>query len=278
MSPLVFILLTLLCSVFAGLFGSLVGLGGGTIVVPVLTLLMGVDIRYAIGASIISVIANSSGAGAAYLKEHLANIRLGMFLEPATTAGALTGAILASHLSGAWLTVGFGVFLILITVLMSRHRHTEIHDAHPPDKLAQKLQLSSSYFDKSLNRQVAYNVTNSPLGLLLSLMAGIMSGLLGVGGGPLKIPAMTLAMRVPLKVASATSNFMIGVTAAATAGVYFSRGQIDPYIAAPVAVGVMLGSILGARIMQRMRNDHLRWVLMAVLLIIGIQMIRKGLA
>ncbi len=278
MSPLTFITLTFLSSIAAGLFGSLVGLGGGTIVVPILTLFMGIDIRYAIGASIISVIANSSGAGAAYLKEHLANIRLGMFLELATTIGALTGAMLAARISGTWLTTGFGVFLIFVTLLMSRHKTTDATPSHPPDAIAQKLRLSGSYFDKSIQKQVDYNVTNSPLGLFLSLLAGLMSGLLGIGGGPLKIPAMTLAMRVPIKVASATSNFMIGVTAAATAGVYFSRGEIDPFIAGPVAAGVIVGSIIGARIMERLHSSTLRWLLMAVLLVIGVQMIRKGLA
>ncbi|MCA1597242.1 MAG: sulfite exporter TauE/SafE family protein, partial [Chloroflexi bacterium] len=220
-----------LCSVGAGVFGSLLGLGGGALLVPALTLLLGVDIHYAIGASIISVIATSSGAAVAYVRDHLSNIRLGMLLEVATTSGAITGAFVGGLLGGPTLSIIFAAVLLYSAFAMVRHRQDDLDRMTPPHPWATTLKLNNSYFDKVLGRRIEYNVAAVPAGLGLMYAAGLVSGLLGVGSGVLKVPAMDLAMKVPMKVSSTTSNFMIGVTAAASAGVFFARGQINPFIA-----------------------------------------------
>ncbi len=250
MSPLFFTLSLFAISLVAGFFGSLLGLGGGIIIVPVLTLAYGIDIRYAIGASIVSVIATSSGAAAAYVKQHLTNLRLAMLLEIGTTSGALTGAFLAGILHGRWLFILFGLLLAYsaLAMLCRVHEHT---NSVPPDPLADRLRLHGHYYDPTRAAQVDYRVARTKLGLFLMYLAGVVSGLLGIGSGVLKVPAMDLAMRVPIKISSATSNFMIGVTAAASAGVYFSRGDVDPFIAAPVAAGVVLGATAGSLLLGR---------------------------
>lgn len=278
MTPPLFMGLAFTASVAAGLFGSLLGLGGGIIVVPALSLALGVDIRYAIGASIVSVIATSSGAGAAYVRQHLANIRIGMFLETATTVGALGGAFLAGIVGGRWLYLIFAAVLAYTAVAMFRHDGRDGLRPERPDALADALELHGSFTDHATGRETGYRVCRSGLGLLLSGAAGVLSGLLGVGGGVIKVPAMALAMRVPMKVATATSNFMIGVTAAASAGVYFARGDINPYIAAPTAAGVLLGSVVGARLMRRVRASALRVVFAVVLAFVAVEMARKGLS
>jgi uncharacterized membrane protein YfcA len=277
MTPLLFMALAFAASCAAGVFGALLGLGGGIIVVPVLSLALGVDIRYAIGASIVSVIATSSGAGAAYVRQHLANIRVGMFLEAATTLGALGGAFLAGVIGGKWLYLVFSAILAYTAVAMWRHDGAKAPPPARPDPVADALELHGSYTDPATGRQIGYRVSRSGLGLLASGGAGIMSGLLGVGGGVVKVPAMTLGMGIPLKVASATSNFMIGVTGAASAGVYFARGDIDPYVAAPTAIGVLLGSVAGARLMHRVNTSVLRTAFAAVLVVVAVQMARKGM-
>ncbi|MCJ7544484.1 MAG: sulfite exporter TauE/SafE family protein [Phycisphaerae bacterium] len=263
-------------SISAGVLGSLLGLGGGIIVVPALTLLLGVDIRYAIGASIVSVIATSSGAGAAYVRDRLVNIRLAMFLELATTLGGLGGAFLAGVVGGRWLYLVFAAAMTYTAVAMWRHQDKE--RSHPPrvDALADALALHGSYVDQMTGKEVGYRVNRSPLGLALSGIAGVLSGLLGIGGGIIKVPAMTLVMGIPMKIATASSNFMIGVTAAASAGVYFARGDVDPFIAGPTALGVLAGSLLGARLMHRLRSSALRAAFSAVLILVAIQMALKG--
>lgn len=278
MTPLLFMGLVFAASVAAGLFGSLLGLGGGIIVVPALTLVLGVDIRYAIGASIVSVIATSSGAGAAYVRQHLANIRIGMFLESATTLGALGGAFLAGVVGGRWLYLVFAVVLAYTAAAMFRHDGKDGPLPARPDAVADALDLHGSFTDQKTGRVTDYRVCHSGLGLLVSGAAGIVSGLLGVGGGVVKVPAMALAMRVPMKVATATSNFMIGATAAASAGVYFARGDINPFIAAPTAVGVLLGSVTGARLMRRVDASVLRIAFAVVLAFVAVGMARKGLS
>lgn len=264
-------------SVGAGVFGSLLGLGGGTLLVPALTLLLGVDIHYAIGASIISVIATSSGAAVAYVRDHLSNIRLGMLLEVATTSGAITGAFVGGLLAGPILSIIFAAVLCYSAFAMLRHREDDLNKTTPPHPWATKLKLNSSYFDKVLDRRIEYHVAAVPTGLGMMFGAGLVSGLLGVGSGLLKVPAMDLAMRVPMKVSSTTSNFMIGVTAAASAGVFFARGQINPFIAAPVALGVLAGSFAGARLLQRVGNRSIRKVFVVVLVFVSIQMVIKAL-
>jgi uncharacterized membrane protein YfcA len=277
MTPLVFTLLTFAASVAAGVVGSVLGLGGGIIVIPVLTLLMGINIRYAIGASVVSVIATSSGAAAAYVRERMTNLRVAMLLEVGTTTGALTGAYLAGHVAVRWLFVVFGLIMGYSAVAMLRkHRDASPADV-PRDALADRLRLHGSYFDEAGGEEVAYRVTRTPLGLALMYVAGVVSGLLGIGSGALKVPAMDLGMRLPIKVSTATSNFMIGVTAAASAGVYFTRGDIDPFVAAPVAAGVLLGASLGARLLGRLRGGVIRYAFVVVLLWVSLEMLIRGL-
>ena len=278
MTPLEFGLIVLLVSVLAGMLGSLLGLGGGIIVIPVLTLFFHIDIRFAIGASIVSVIATSSGAAATYVREHLTNMRVAMLLEIGTTLGALTGAYLAGLIAARWLYVIFGLIMAYSSVMMFRKRHEHLvapTARHSP--WADRLRLHSSYYDQAANRVISYRVAHARLGLALMYVAGIVSGLLGIGSGALKVPAMDLAMGLPIKVSTATSNFMIGVTAAASAGVYFMRGDIDPVIAAPVATGVLVGATVGSRLLGRLKGSHIRMVFVVVLLWISIQMLVRGI-
>ena len=276
LSVLQFVLLTLGVSLLAGLAGSLLGLGGGIIVVPALTLLFGIDIRLAVGASIVSVIATSSGAAAAYVKEHLANLRVGMFLEIGTVTGAITGAFVAGHIQVRWLFVIFGIMMGYSAIEMYRHRKHEEGGAVPPDRIADRLNLHGRYYDQTLGRNVDYRVTHTLIGVALMYVAGMVSGLLGIGSGALKVPSMDLAMRLPIKVSTATSNFMIGVTAAASAGVYFARGDINPLIAAPVAAGVLVGATGGSLLLPRLKNQFIRLIFVAVLVWISIEMLWKG--
>lgn len=276
MTPLGFMVITFVSAIAAGVLGSLLGLGGGIIVTPVLTLLLGVDIKYAIGASILSVIATSSGAAAAYVKEHLTNLRVAMLLEIGTTAGALTGAYLGGLLEPRWLFIIFGVILGYSAIRMLQKRKGG-RGAVPPSKLADRLHLHDHYYDEAEQHEVEYRVARPRLGVFLMYIAGIVSGLLGIGSGALKVPAMDLAMRLPIKVSTATSNFMMGVTAAASAGVYFARGDIDPFIAGPVAAGVMIGATVGSRVLGKIKNEHIRQAFVIIMLIISVQMLIKGI-
>jgi uncharacterized membrane protein YfcA len=261
----------------AGLLGSLVGLGGGIVVVPLLTLVYHVDIRIAIGASIISTIATSSGAAAAYVKEGISNIRVGLFLEIGTTLGAITGAYIAGLVSIRILYLLFGVVLAVSAYQMIRGGY---HDrklaSNSTDVWADKLRLHDSFYDRGTQTTVAYKVANTKLGLGLMYVAGAVSGLLGIGSGALKVPAMDLAMHLPMKVSSATSNFMIGVTAAASAGIYFLRGDVNPFIAGPTALGVVIGALLGARLLPKMDASKLRGIFVVILVIVALQMLYKG--
>jgi uncharacterized membrane protein YfcA len=276
-TPLLFVLLVAAISFVAGMLGSLLGLGGGMIVVPALTLLLGIDIRLAIGASIISVIATSSGAAAAYVRDRLANLRVAMFLELGTTAGAITGAYVAGVIHPRWLFILFGTILGASAVAMMRPRKPAVVKHHGDTRLAHRLRLHSSYFDDARGREIVYEPARPVLGLGLMYIAGIVSGLLGIGSGALKVPAMDLAMELPIKVSTATSNFMIGVTAAASAGLYFARGQIDPFVAAPVAVGVLLGALAGSRLLSRVSGRVLRITFVLVLIVVSVQMLVRGL-
>ncbi len=274
MSTLGFTLLVGLGSTLAGYLGALTGLGGGVVIVPLLVLLFGVDVRYAVGASLVSVIATSSGAAAAYVREGYSNIRIGMFLEIATTLGALAGAFLASRVSTGAIGVIFGLVLLPSAVLSIR---SPGEPSSPParDRLAERLRLDSSYPVPG-GRQ-AYHVGHVPAGFGLMFVAGTLSGLLGIGSGAVKVLAMDRAMRIPFKVSTTTSNFMIGVTAAASAGVYLNRGYVDPGLAMPVMLGVLLGSALGARTLVGARVKALRLVFAAVILALGVEMVYSGL-
>ncbi len=263
-------------SVAAGIIGAMLGLGGGIIIVPVLTLILHLPLRDAIGASIVSVIATSSGAAVAYVRDGLSNIRIGMFLEIATTTGAVMGAYLAGVLSATLLYVIFGLMLAYSALALLQNRNVEIPQVQESHPLAQKLKLASFYHDQVLGRDIQYQVANPYGGLGMMWLAGLMSGLLGIGSGLFKVLAMDVFMKLPLKVSTATSNFMIGVTAAASAGVYFARGDIQPTMAAPVAIGVLLGALLGTRWMVKFRNKTLRYVFVPVLLATAGEMILRG--
>jgi uncharacterized protein len=260
-------------SFLAGLLGALTGLGGGVVIVPMLTLLFGVDFRYAVGASLVSVIATSSGAAAAYVREGYTNIRIGMFLEVATTIGAVLGAGLAGHVSTSLLAVVLGIVLLYSAFLASRPPAE--HIVATPDPLAARLRLDGSY--PSLTGEREYHVQHVRLGFGLMLGAGALSGLLGIGSGALKVLAMDQAMCLPFKVSTTTSNFMIGVTAAASAGIYLARGYVDPGIAMPVLLGVLAGSTLGARVLARTASASIRVVFAVVVGGLAVEMILNGL-
>ncbi len=274
MNVLEFSLIVFTCSIAAGFLGSLTGLGGGFLVTPVLTLLFGVDIRYAIGASLISVIATSSGAAAAYVKEGFTNLRVGMLLEIATSLGAVVGASLVSVLPGRAIAVVFGLVLMQSAWISSR-RHADPDTSNmPPDRLAARLQLDSTYPTAQGLR--GYRVSNVPAGFGLMWIAGLLSGLLGIGSGAVKVLAMDQAMHIPFKVSTATSNFMIGVTAAASAGIYFRAGYVDPELAMPVMLGVALGALMGARLLFRTPTARLRLLFGAIVALVGLEMIYHG--
>jgi uncharacterized membrane protein YfcA len=275
MTILEFSLLVCGSSLIAGLVGALTGLGGGVVLVPLLSLFFKVDIRYAIGASLVSVIATSSGAAAAYVKEGFSNIRIGMFLEIATTLGALLGANLAARVSTHAIAIVFGVVL-LFSAYFSRKPRSQAEREVPPDPLATRLRLNGSFPDADGPR--SYNVQHVPTGWALMFGAGVLSGLLGIGSGAMKVLAMDQAMKIPFKVSTTTSNFMIGVTAAASAGVYLNRGYIDPGLVSPVMLGVLAGSLLGARILIKVHTKWLRLGFSLVIVLLAIEMLYNGLS
>jgi Predicted permeases len=277
MMLLLTVMIIFLISIIAGLMGSILGLGGGIIVTPALTLLLGIDIKYAIGASIVSVIATSSGAAIAYIRDRLTNLRVGMFLEIATTIGAITGAFITGVVHPDYLYIIFGVILLFSAFAMIHKGHGEFPKVSNPHPLADKLNLHSEYFDDVLNQKVPYKVTGVYGGFGMMYVAGIISGLLGIGSGIFKVMAMDLFMKLPLKVSSATSNFMIGVTAAASAGIYLMRGNIHPQIAAPVALGVLIGAAGGTKVMKNLKSSTIRKLFIPVLALVAIQMLMKGL-
>lgn len=269
----------LVAAVVAGMLGSLVGLGGGVLVVPLLTLGFDVSIRHAVAASIICVIATSNGAGAALVRDGLTNVRIATVLQVATSVGAITGAIIAPHVGTKFLFLLFGCILIFSIAPMFGKRKQEdtLHNTES-DTWALKLHLPGVYPDVTRGGvMVGYEVDRVPLGFVMMIGAGLVSGLLGIGSGALKVLAMDTAMRLPIKVSSATSNFMIGVTAAASAGVYFWRGEVLPLVAAPIAIGVLTGSFMGARMLVKYRSSTVRTVFMVLLLGVAVQMLLRGL-
>jgi uncharacterized protein len=274
MNNLEFTAIIALASILAGLLGALTGLGGGVVVVPLLTLGLGVDIRYAIGAALVSVIATSSGAAIAYVREGYSNIRVGMFLEVATTFGAVTGALIAAKVPTRVIAIIFGLVLLLSMYLSNRSHHSQAIDL-PIDPLAAHLKMDGSY--PTPQGEKFYHVQHVPGGFAVMLVAGALSGLLGIGSGALKVLAMDQVMQLPFKVSTTTSNFMIGVTAAASAGIYFSRGYIDPGLCMPVLLGVLVGAWYGAKVLVRAKVNTLRIIFSIALLAIGIQMIYNGI-
>jgi hypothetical protein len=275
MSVLAFTALVIVGSISAGMLGALTGLGGGMVIVPMLTLLFHVDLRYAIGASLISVIATSSGAAAAYVKEGYTNVRVGMLLEIATTLGALGGAYLAGRIGTGSIAVIFALVL-LYSAYRSTKPLAEHISAQNDDPLSRRLRLASTYpTPKGLE---PYGVQNVPAGFGLMAVAGVLSGLLGIGSGALKVLAMDQLMHLPFKVSTTTSNFMIGVTAAASAGIYLSRGYIDPALALPVMIGVLAGALTGARILAGANTRVLRRLFAVVIVALALEMAYKGIS
>lgn len=269
----IFLLITLFGAVLAGLLGSLTGLGGGVIIIPLLTLVLGVDLHYAIGASLVSVIATSSGSAVAYVKEGISNIRIGMFLEIATTIGAICGAFLAMHLPANSIAVIFGI-LLFFSIIMSLKKKEAYPTEEIPGSWAKKLKLNGTY--PTATGPQPYAVKNVFGGFSVMWMAGIFSGLLGIGSGALKVLAMDNVMKMPFKVSTTTSNFMIGVTAAASAVIYFQNGYILPQIAGPVMIGVLIGAMLGSRLLMKMKTKWIKWIFAIVVSYLGAQMIYEG--
>lgn len=271
----------IIIAVLAGFLGSLVGLGGGIIITPALTILFGIDIKYAIGASIIAVIATSSGSAIAFVKDHVSNMRVGMLLEVFTTAGGVVGALMAGIFSSKLLYIFFSLILLnsfygmlkktgLITKVKKEEEKVE------NDKYADRYKLNSTYYDKATGKTVAYNVTNVPQGSLVMFGAGFASGLLGIGSGAFKVVALDSYMKLPIKVSTATSNFMMGVTATASALIYFFNGTINPAIAAPIAIGTLIGSRTGAKVMQRLDAKYIRYIFLPILLFTIVNIFLKG--
>ncbi len=271
----------MIIAVLAGFLGSLVGLGGGIIITPALTILFGIDIKYAIGASIVAVIATSSGSAIAFVKDHVSNMRVGMLLEVFTTAGGVVGALMAGIFSSKLLYIFFSLILLnsfygmlkktgLITKVKKEEENVE------NDKYADRYKLNSTYYDKATGKTVVYNVTNVPQGSLVMFGAGFASGLLGIGSGAFKVVALDSYMKLPIKVSTATSNFMMGVTATASALIYFFNGTINPAIAAPIALGTLIGSRTGAKVMQRLDAKYIRYIFLPILLFTIINMFLKG--
>lgn len=274
MTILIFTLILLVGSYGAGLLGSLTGLGGGFIIIPLVTLLLNVDIHYAIGASLVSVIATSSGSAAAFVKEGITNMRLGMFLEIATTAGAMCGAIVAVYIPTNYIAVLFGLILIASAIVSLQKKVISVE--HTKSVLAEKLKLNSSY--PGPNGPIEYTVTRVGGGFVMMIFAGLISGLLGIGSGALKVIAMDNIMRIPFKVSTTTSNFMIGVTASASAVVYLQRGYISPGVSMPVVIGVLAGAFTGSKILVNSSSSKwLRLIFAVVISVLALQMIYHGM-
>jgi len=274
MTILTFTLIVLAGAFLAGLLGSLTGLGGAVIIIPLLTLGFGVDLRYAIGTSLVAIIANSSGSAAAYVREGITNIRLGMFLEIATTIGAVVGAVIAAFVPSHIVAVIFGIVLIMSAIMQLRKKQDHLELAET-SKLAKSLRLNSSY--PTADGEVQYAMRRVPGGFLMMIIAGIMSGLLGIGSGAFKVLGMDYIMHVPFKVSTTTSNFMIGVTAAASAVVYLQRGYIEPGLCFPVVIGVLIGAMTGSKILLKSGTETLRKIFSVVITLLAIEMIYNGI-
>jgi uncharacterized membrane protein YfcA len=279
MSVILFTVEALLISVGSGALGAMLGLGGGVIMVPLLVFLLKVPMHIAAGASIIAVLATSSAAAATYVKNDITNLRLGLFLELATTLGAVTGAFLTSAANEATLRMIFGLSLLYaaVTMYLQMRKMDRSWVVKPNDRLAESLHLNGSYFDVARSQRIEYGISKTPITLGISYIAGVISGLLGIGGGGVKVPAMNVVGNVPMKVAIATSNYMIGVTAAASALVYLRNGYCDVFITAPVVLGTLMGSFIGARMTNRVKGVVLKKVFTVILTLLAVRMIASGL-
>jgi uncharacterized membrane protein YfcA len=272
MTTLIFCIILLAGAYLAGLVGSLTGLGGGVVIIPLLTLVFHIDIRYAIGAALLASIATSSGAASAYVKEGITNIRLGMFLEIATTIGAVVGALIAVYTPTNTIAMMFGSILIFSAAMTLRKKNQEA--LTKGSKLSYLLKLNSNYPTKE--GIVEYKLKNVGAGFSIMAIAGVLSGLLGIGSGALKVLAMDSTMRIPFKVSTTTSNFMIGVTAAASAVVYLQRGYMDPGLAFPVILGVLGGAFTGSKLLTRIDPKALRLIFCLAITFVAVEMIYNG--
>jgi uncharacterized membrane protein YfcA len=277
LSPLIYLLVIFITSIGAGTAGAILGLGGGMLLVPILTMFFGVDLRYAMGAGIISVIATSSGAAAAYLKTRLSNIRVGLFLGMATTCGAVLGAHLTTILPVHIIEFLLALSLGYSAVVAVQQFNVELPGEVPDNGWSKRFSLEGEYFDIPLGRNVSYCATHVGLGFGAMFGAGVLSGLLGIGSGAFKVLAMDYFMRLPMKVSTATSNFMVGLTAAASAGVYLSTGKIHPMLSVPVAAGVLTGAAIGTRIMSQLRNVTVRKAFLPILIYLAASMLLRSL-
>ncbi len=271
-------LFVLLAAVAAGFVGALTGLGGGVVLVPLLTLFSGVSIAYASGASLIATIATSSGAGSAYIKDRITNVKIGMSLEIATTLGAIAGALLVGfiyflHL-GFIVFVMFGIVILFSVYLMARSGGRKTRT--PPDATTERFQLRGDYFDEASGRRIRYHGVRWWMGEFIMFFAGLFSGILGIGSGALKVLGMDWAMRLPTKVSTSTSNFMIGVTAAAGSVIFWEMGYIQPFLAGITAIGVLIGAYLGSRVFERTQSREVRVIFMLILVVLAVEMIARG--
>ncbi len=273
MTILTFTIILLISAYLAGLLGSLTGLGGGVVVIPVLTLAFGVDFHYAIGAALVASIATSSGSGSAYVKEGITNVRLGMFLEIATTIGAVAGALIASWLNNSAIAIIYGLVLILTAAMQQRQKSD--HNGVVGSEMARRMRLFGTFPQKDGTKK-AYQLKHVGGGFSVMLIAGVLSGILGIGSGVLKVIAMDGIMKVPFKVSTTTSNFMMGVTACASAVVYIQRGNIVPGIACPVLIGVLFGALTGARLLKSLDVRTLRRIFCIAILLVAMNMIYQG--
>jgi uncharacterized membrane protein YfcA len=268
-------------SIAAGLLGSLTGLGGGTVLVPLLTLFASVPIAYAAGASLISTIATSSGAASAYIRDKITNVRIGMGLEIATTTGSIIGSLTAAFIYShglAWIVyVVFGIVILTSIIPTAQRGKFEIPDPKPPDWTTRIFKLYGNYYDEAIKTEVRYWGVRWWLGELIMFFAGFISGLLGIGSGALKVLGMDWAMNLPMKVSTTTSNFMIGVTAATGSSLYWYFGYIQPILAGVTAIGVLIGAMSGTKILVRITNKQVRWIFLAILAFLGMEMLLKGL-
>jgi uncharacterized membrane protein YfcA len=277
MGHVAFLVALLATSFAAGIVGAVLGLGGGILLVPLLTMVFGINLHYAMGASLVSVIATSSGAAATYLRSGLSNIRVGLFLAMATVTGAVIGAALSGIVPTRALELILGLALAYSVVVTLRQLKVELPETEPYDPIAMRFGLEGTYDDVRLGRDVKYRADRVKTGVAVMWGAGLLSGLLGIGSGAFKVLALDYVMRLPMKVSTATSNFMIGITASASAAVYFARGDIHPVIATPVALGVMLGATVGTVLMGRLRNTTVRALFVPVIFYLALSMIARGL-
>lgn len=276
-----FVVLLVLVAILAGLVGSLTGLGGGVIVIPLLVVLFGAPIPIAIGTGFVTILATSSASGAAYVRDRLSDLRIGMFLEIATVPGALIGATATVYLTHADLQsavlIALGVVLLAIIPGSLARRHIELPEPLPPDARSRALGLTGEYHDDFLDREVPYEAARTSPALGVMFGAGVVSGMFGIGGGVFKVLALERFLNLPMKVSTATSNFMIGVTAAAGAGVMFAAGYVNPVVAAPVAIGTAFGAFLGSRVLPGLRNRTVRLLFLPVIAMLAIEVILRGL-